>query len=514
MKSRGTSNPQSNKASTLELPSPIPPDDDDKPLISLENFNQNSEDVTITEPESIEALKRIGYNIQDLNFKPIQKFKRPGCDETVTQLLFKKNQQKRENLIKQALEIRNQILEEKKEPPQETAIIRRTKQQLQQEKESVTQLQNDQNNSLRKLVLMQLRQLFITAQHQSAVDKTQSRIQAIEEEQRIKITKLRARPASPSRSPQLIDLPPQSPKLPYIDRSAERIAKMRKEEAEKRQERIAKMDSKLQYVAQRSERLLQQQTEARERKISMEQDRFTKWEQSRAEALNNMIARCKSRTLHAQSVLQARANNDEERKQQILQKIYQSEQRIKSSQENRAQEFQKKIEALKAKTESRLQHARETREKQQQEADETKANYEKFDDELRQKLLEKQKAESLKLMEKQLDREAKAERAIRSHRARAYMMEKKFVQEKGDPKELESLGREKNKIDLERQIYVRKYATTREALMNELSRMNSPDDKKSLEQIKKILGMNDDEMEKLINDAKAGLEPPRPSTAK
>lgn len=512
MKSRGTSNPTSNKASTLELPSPVP-DDDDKPLISLENFNQQSEDVTITEPESIEALKRIGYNAADLNFKPLIKFKRPGCDDTVTQLLFKKNQQKRENVFKQALEIRSKIFEEKKDPPQETAIIRKTKQQIQQDKESISHMQNDQNSSLRKLVLMQLRQLFITQQHQSAVEKTNSRIQAIEEEQKIRITKLRARPLSPSKSPQLIDTPPKSPTLPYIDASQERIAKMRKEEAEKRQERILKMENHLQSVAQRSEKLLQQQTEARERKINSEMDRFTKWEQSRAEALNNMIARCKSRTLHAQSVLQARTNNDEERKQQILQKIMQSEARIKTSQENRQAEVQKKIDILRAKTESRLQHARETREKQQQEADQQKLNFTKQDEELKQKILERQKAEQLKLMEKQLDREEKAERAIRSTRAREYMREKKFVTEKGDPVELEKLDKEKTKIEYEKQNYYRKYATTRDALLQELSRMNSPDDKRSLDQIKKILGMNDDEMEKLINDAKVGIETNHPPSA-
>ena len=512
-----TTNSKSSLPSVSIVQSSTIDDENEGPKVSLENFKRESEHVFINEEASIEALKRMGYTVADLHYKPLQKFRRPGCDDTVTKLLFEKHQQKRENIIKQALEIREQVLEEKKQKPPETAIIRRTKRFIENEKKQVSQLQTEQNNMLRKLVLMQLRNLYLTQQHMSAVERTNSRIQQIEEEKEIQMKAIRARSVPPGRGPQFFDIPERQP-LPLIDPIQERINQWRKQEEQKRQEKYKLKDEHWKSVFQRSEQILQQQNEEKERKLNLEREKYQRWEQEHQENLSMLNAKYKNRALKAQSVIQARLNSEEERKQQILQKISASEARSKSACDMKQAQTQKRVEELRARLDSRMAHVRETRERKEREDQERKENYEKQDEEHKQKMKSMNHEQAMKLLAKQMDREERAERAMRSAEGKRYQKERKLIIESGDPTELKKLSIEKKNIETEKQRSTTRYSIIRDQLLTELNKMKGPNDERQLAKIQSILCIDEEEMQKIIEAAKpsttvpSALRAPNPAT--
>ena len=480
---------------------------DRRKIYSLEDFKRESEHVIINEEESVEALKRIGYTAADLNYKPLHKFRRPGCDETVTKLLFDKYQQKRENIIKQALEMREKVIAEKKQKPVETAIIRRTKRFIETEKQQVSHLQSEQNNMLRKMVLMQLRNLYLTQQHMSAVERTNTRIQIISEEKENQLKVIRARTVPPGRGPQFFDVPHSDP-LPLIDPIQERINTWRKQEDQKRMEKYKQKDEHWKSVYQRSEQLLQQQNQEKEKRLNMEREKFQRWEQGRQETLAMLNKKYQNRALKAQTVIQTRINNEEERKQQILQKISMSEARSKSAFDTKQAQTQKRVEELRQKLDSRIQHVKETRERKEREDQERKDNYAKQDIEHKEKMKSMSHEQALKLLEKQMDREERAERAARTAEGRRYQKERKLIIDSGDPVELQKLSAEQKSVEAEKQKSTTRYAIIKNQLIAELNKMNGPDDERQLAKIQTILCINSEEMKKLREAAKPSTTVP------
>lgn len=481
-------------------------------IISLENFDRESQCVHINEKASVEALLRIGCNISDLNYKPKVKFIRPGCDNTVTNLLYNRYEQRRQKIIQDALEMRLKVLEEKNNLPKQTPFVRITMKNVEKERKNLKELMLDTSARLRKIVLIQLRELFSRQVHQDAVERTNIRISKIEEDQKER-TKVLHQRQIPKNNPQEFIPPP--PPLPHIDLHMERLIQKRKEEAEKRKEYNRIKDEAYKAAHERAEEHHNKTKEEVEKKINNKLERFMKWQASKNELMNKRMEQYKSRSQHESDIMDKNNKMEEEKRKKLLDHIAYKETRAATVLDTARTNTQSKINEIKNRMASRMLYCNSELERQREQREIMRKQIEERDADKERKINQHKAELSLALLQRKLDRDEKTENILRQYNANNYAKYSSMLMtQQAEENELNKLSEEQRQIQSKKFYKEKEFTEVKNKLVSEFATMDSLDDIKALKRIRKLLDMTEDEMNDLIELAKfSAIAPSSPSSS-
>lgn len=492
----------SKKGAALPPPEPAPPpieDDNRKQPISIETFPRDSKKVIFTEYATLEALRRLGLSFADFNYRPPADFKRAGCDDSVTKLLYNKYEEKRQDMIRQVIEMRDKILEEKKIPVNgETALIRLEKRYIESEKKKLEDLQSKRNSDLRRLVVSQLRELYQKQFHVDAVEKTRSRIDIIEKMKNEMIRQAQIRAAT---------LPPMEQKKPEpyvlpVDNAMIRYLQKKKEEEQKRKELAEQTEKKRQEAAERSTQILQQNMEKGEKKIQDKEERFLKWQADYAEKLQRKAEKAKERAAHEASVVENSIKLEEDRKQRWMTKINNGELRSRSASEVHNTEVKQRLDIIRQRVTERASKCKDAQVRGIQTRDEFRQKLEQTEREAQERLRKQSIDTQLKIVSKQFERETKVENIHHGFAAKEHMKQLQNKQTSNELTQVNKLEAERQKVLSKKTVEQNKYLSMREMIMNEFRNMDSPLDQKGLAKIQQLLGIEEEEMQSLIEQAR------------
>lgn len=170
-------------------------------IISILNFDRNSADVVFTEPETIEALKILGYDQKEFSYKPLvsfysdpinqninSKIKKFDLDATNTnfkalnsslqfrdstltenqmkncasQEMYQKYLNKRQEMIDKTIQMRERIIannSQPKSPGRITANVRKAKMEYDNSFSNLQKIENDNSNRLQKYTFVKMRDI-------------------------------------------------------------------------------------------------------------------------------------------------------------------------------------------------------------------------------------------------------------------------------------------------------------------------------------------------------------------
>ena len=482
--------------------------------VSILDFDRESPLVKFTEKATLEAIRRLGINVRDLDFRPMHTFKRPGCDDSVTALLFKKREAKRQSLIDEITEMRQQILDETKPPTKpDSPEVRVGRARVEREKKALEEVRNKRDADLKKLVVFKYRELFQRQIHQNAVAVTMSRTAQIDKMKEEMMRTARESVEREITSPVQIQQR-QEPPQALIDAHKDRIRRTREEEALKRKEKARAHAEKLQQRYERSAQILEEQKENARKKILDEEERFNRWKQNRTESELKRSERFRNRVAFEEGVVSNGARKEEERKRMILGRISEGEARSKMQAEKSNNEIKERIEAMRARIAERVQRASETRDKQAKDREDYRARLDQQDEEVAQRCKQQMLSQTLKLMDRQLDREEKVDKMKRKEVARQYAMDIQMKQHQDAMRVKSALDQERHRIAAKKSLENTKFMEKRERLIQEIGSIDCPDDVNAMRRIMGILNIQEDEMKVLIDAARNTVgEYSRPSTA-
>ena len=488
-------------------------------LISIENFSRESKNVYFTEKATIEAIKRLGYTTSDLNYRPMCNFKRPGCDESVTKLLFNKYETKRQKIISEISEMRNKILDENtknetsKIQIENSPLLRLEMAQIEKEKSNLSNVQRQREVDLKRIVIAQFRDFFM---HQKNLEALQKTLEKTEKITQMKLQTLNAAKLKslkpPDKSPQAITLPPMKPV--YIDPHIERVKKMKDDMAKKREEKRLKYE---QHIKDTHDKFIERQEQKREKelkKISEDEDRFKRWQENQILLAQEKNKKFANRHLHDLAVCQNGLKMEEEARNRALKKMHQRELRSKVQIELVKNALKAHLETVKNRIDERSKRVHEELDKQKLEVDLFRKKLDQKDSEVEQKRKKLALDTTLKYLERQIDRDEKAENAKRIGVRKAYMAEVAMKQHYEDVHAVSKLSVEKQKIINGRHLVDSKFQAKKEQLLAEFRAAGNPNDPRFKKRIAELLQIDICEIDELINAAKSSLiEYSRPSTA-
>ncbi|OHT09488.1 hypothetical protein TRFO_04580 [Tritrichomonas foetus] len=505
----------------------------ERDYISIENFNQGSKKVYFTEPATIEAIRRLGYTCGDLNCKSLLEFKRPGCDDSVTSLLYNKYEAKRQRIIKEITETRSQILDEEEKAAMEklnsnsqfdqnnnktdlggtSPFVRIEKAFLEKEKENFLNIQKQREIDLRRIVVSQFRDFFQHQKNEESLQKTLYKTEQIAQLKTQIIMTARSKACQPPKeSPQAVTLPPMKPM--YVDVHLERVKKLREEEAKKREEIRIRNEEHIKVTHERSIELQEQKKEEHLKKINDDENRFIKWKENQEQIIQKKREKFLLRQQYEKNVFQNGIKIEEDMKNRSLAKINQSDIRSKTQTETFKSSLHSRLENIRNRVNERSIKAQEELQRQKNELE----IYRKKLDDRDSEIVEKRKKQSLdttlKYLSRSLDRDEKAENAKRLGIRKAYMAEMNMKKRYDDTATTQQLLAEKQKVINGKHLLDSKFQAQKEQLLYEFRTAKDPNDPKCKKKIAELLQISEDELEKLVQVAKSTVgEFARPQTA-
>lgn len=466
--------------------------------VSILDFDQDSKNVIFTEPQTIEAIKRLGLTFNDFSCKKPSNFRRPGCDDSVAQLLYSKYESKRQHYIEQVTKMRESILAENMVVKQDDPIIRVQKQMIKKEQEQFEQMRKSGEADLRKIVVCKFRDLFQKQIHVEAMEKTLKRTSAIEEVKQIQTRSVQSRGAS------VLSMRHTSPSLNELqntDTTQQFIAKRISEE-QLRAKKIKHMEDQIQQVLLKGQQRKDEQAEKRANQARKEEERFIHWQkvQNEQEKVNQKKNQTQNNrkqeiALHAQKI-------EEERRQAYLAKLSSEEARMKQRTQNNSIENAKRMEASRKKLLERSQRVHEYLEEKRAQEDRERKRQDQTTELVAKRLKERAKSQSLQFLQRQLDREERIEKAQRLFAGRQYLADKRAFQEITISTEAEILNTQKRKLMSQRIMESTNYKHKRETLLAAFNQMDSLDDQKAMANIRSILGISEEDFQQIIESAK------------
>jgi hypothetical protein len=348
--------------------------------------------------------------------------------------------------------------------------------------------------------------------HEQAVTRTLSRTGEIaqKKDEILRAAIVRSNPSAIN----FQELPPHEPYTPIVDSDLERLLQLRKEEKARRQEQSALKLAHSRANCERSARLLQEELARREGKLKSENDRFERWKQSRHEKDEQQMERYRSRSAHEEAVVALGLRSEEDRRRTKLLRISAAEDRSKSVVDRVNSEMRGKLATMRAKLSARVQKAHDQQARLEQRRNEHRTAIEDEVLQFSKRWQEKMHELSLKMLDRQLDRDEKVDKVRRIPIARQYAMDLDLRKRYEDTVTEQQLAAERTKLTNQKALEQSRYLERKERLLDEIAQMRDPNDPKYIKRIQAILQVTDDEMEELITMAKAPLaRASRPATA-
>lgn len=513
--------------------------------VSIENFDQLAKNVRITERATIEAMNRLGYTNEDLSFRSIHEFKRPGCDDSVTKLLYTKYKNKRQKIIIEITEMREKVLDEKdqakqtiseKNSPKNRArsryqeqgnspLVRIEMASIQKEKQNLRNLKIQKEKDLKKIVISQFRDYFQHQQHEEAMKKTIEKSEQIAQMKSEVIKTARAKASQPRAEPpqnnqqssqQNSPLPKtiSQSSLPNVERHLENYMRIRNEEAKKREEMRKKNEIHIKIAHERS---IEQQEKIREdklKKISTSEIRYQKWKDNQEQINQQRIEKFKTRQKYELSVCQNGIKIEEEMKNKKLQKINEVDFRSKNQTELYKSCVKSRLDNIRIKMNERSQKCQQQLDKQRIELEEYRKKLDERDLAIEAKLKKQNLDTTLKYLSRKIDRDDRIENAKRMKIRKDYLNESLNKKQNEDTRIASQLQIEKQKIMNEISSTDLIFRDRRDEILAEFKRMDNPDSPNCKKRIAKLLNVSVDDVNDLILFAKSSLgNYARPQTA-
>lgn len=189
--------------------------------ISILNFNQNSPNVVFTEPETIEALKRLGYDQSEFNYRPLVSFYSNPINRSINQKInkfdlnatnsnlnaisssneyrkdtlensmkhsaakemYQKYMNRRQEMIDRTIAMRDYLIksDQKNENVRITGNVRKAKLDLDRNISNLEKIKNDDQNRLHKLAVVKMRDLSRDQDNMNKSMRTTERFHEIDE---------------------------------------------------------------------------------------------------------------------------------------------------------------------------------------------------------------------------------------------------------------------------------------------------------------------------------------------
>lgn len=521
--------------------------------VSLENFEEDSKVVTFTEPESVEAIKRLGFSFSDFYYRSPLDFKRPGCDPSVTQLLYSKSEARRQEIIKEARAMREKVVEEfekrraslelKKLANQDlensqdmqsmglnsgienikargvemdfnSSIVRTRLKEVENEKKQLDEITRNRILDLKKLVVSQLRELFVIQKKKDAVERTNARMEKackMKSEMILEAQK-RANTLPSLGSPQLDPFNLQGSKnknnqnsidphkAEIMERHIANALKRRKEEEEARLLKNKLLNEKRQDAYKRSIEITQQQKEKHLQKTVEEEEKFKKWQTTTHQNyLSSLQKKAEDRANHNRSVIANSIRIESDRIQREMNKIESSEKRSLSACQTYETELQQKLTAIRKRVDDRYQKCQDEQERNREKRELYRKKLDDDDCALKKRIDDMSKEITLKYVSRSFDRDVRVNKVHNKQAARDHMIDVKYKEMQEAQIRSNELREEKLKFNAQKDNENRKFMSLKESVMNEFHRMDGPCDNLGLKRIQIILGIDDKEMQELIN---------------
>lgn len=521
--------------------------------VSLENFEEDSKVVTFTEPESVEAIKRLGFSFSDFYYRSPLYFKRPGCDPSVTQLLYSKSEARRQEIIKEARAMREKVVEEfekrratlelKKLANQDlensqdmqsmglnsgienikargvemdlnSSIVRTRLKEVENEKKQLDEITRNRILDLKKLVVSQLRELFVIQKKKDAVERTNARMEKackMKSEMILEAQK-RANTLPSLGSPQLDPFNLQGSKsknnqnsidphkAEIMERHIANALKRRKEEEEARLLKNKLLNEKRQDAYKRSIEITQQQKEKHLQKTVEEEEKFKKWQTTTHQNyLSTLQKKAEDRANHNRSVIANSIRIESDRIQREMNKIESSEKRSLSACQTYETELQQKLTAIRKRVDDRYQKCQDEQERNREKRELYRKKLDDDDCALKKRIDDMSKEITLKYVSRSFDRDVRVNKVHNKQAARDHMINVKYKEMQEAQIRSNELREEKLKFNAQKDNENRKFMSLKESVMNEFHRMDGPCDNLGLKRIQIILGIDDKEMQELIN---------------
>lgn len=427
----------------------------------------------------------------DLGYRPISDFQRPGCDGTVAKLLFDRNEQRRERLINQVVETRNEVIKEK-----ESQDIERTPilQPIQ------TPRKTNHSETIRRLVISKLRDMFRREMHQEAVERTRSISEAYET-RRLSVQRSRAVVSNL----QEFQMLPQI--LPPVDPSDEMIRQHQKNEAVKRAESAQLLNERLKTVKERSIIQTERIRARRLERITADEQELKRWEEAQNIRSAEMAERAKSKQQRAMTVLQNMHKIQEETRQRKLDRMTESDAIHQDALTMSEQQRASRLAAERERVNSRMQKLRERQELIEEQRQKLRLDMEATLNEVMKQREVKQKEEELRLITKKIDHEEKIEEIRRNAAATSYRTYRQHDKQlKQEAHQRETVSRLRTLDEKERALERRKFEKTRESVLEIMGKTDIPTDKGMLDKLRHTMGITEEEMKQIVEEAQRGLQ--------
>lgn len=191
--------------------------------VSILNFNKNSANVVFTEPETIEALKRLGYDQSEFNYRPLVSFYSNSINKGINQKInkfdlnatnsnlnaisssneyrkdtlenamkhsaakemYQKFLKRRQEMIDRTIAMRSYLIkseeQDDKPKPKITGNVRKAKIDLDNDIENYEKAKKDGRDRLKKLALVKMRDLSRDQDNMNKSMRTQERFHEIDE---------------------------------------------------------------------------------------------------------------------------------------------------------------------------------------------------------------------------------------------------------------------------------------------------------------------------------------------
>ena len=478
-------------------------------FISLESFDKTSCRVVFTEPESIEAIKRLGLTFADFNYKPKGSFKKPGCDTSVTELLYAKHEQRRQNLIDQALEMREKVFEEKKKgqtPKRESSVVIIERKNLENEQKSLEKLQKDRSSELKKLIIQLLRTAFARQAHTMAMEKSMQRIKEAERKRTETLQLAYERSMS---LPAIPNTPKNDPPGFWVDRSIERVKEQRRKEAEERKKKALIHEEKMQLARAKSQELYEKQRKGMQDKLDNEDVRYQNWQKLYAEQLNERHRKAMDRAMKEESVVKTGCRIEEAMKRKWVEKLYREDERAKEASLQRSQELQDRLSQTKQRFMERTEKVREMQDSHLKRQDAMRRKIEENDQETEKRLKQMTADMNLKFAERQFDRDTKRLSIQHKRAADEYDVQQKAMPPGYEASMVRDLKSQSQKVVVQKAAEQKKYMSARAEIMRLFAQMSDDVSFRDLRVLQALTGMDEEELEQLVEAAKSPASPPR-----
>ena len=473
---------------------PAPP----QPYISIETFDRSAEEITINEPASLEAMRRLGIRPFELVYKTPQSFVKTGCDDSVTKYFHKKWEEQRNLLIEQVIEKRNEVINEKATPKKESAEVRRELIMIDFDKKRLQQIDRKGEDTLRHMFMKHLREIQRQKLAQQAYNRSIQRANEIQRQQTERL--MTARIAANNFVFKSREIKPEQATFrePTEDPVEMRRKAIRDELAKQRREQWIEKEKQIQSARQRSQEILEQKINSARQTIQRDDQRFSAWkEKNQQAAINKTVPKIRS----YEEVSKVLKQREEDRRTQILNEIQTREMRFDGNRNRIAEETKQKYQNISRQEQEKMDRVVQARLQMEKEAQLKREQYLK-ESQMMQKNAEMARTrDMLKVAEKICERDDKLAQAQRRRLAIEYEQIRAKQQTEEDKRMALQAQQERQKVTAMKTGAQLRLQQRKERLERELNKLHSVEDTRTLNNIRNILEISEDEMQNMISSS-------------